>query len=155
MRRATESGTSASGAGGARGRRAIGAAVAATGLVVTVGIGVPGGTPGASAALTANAAAATISIDNPSVDGSYTATSMAVSFYDLSTGLGVFCSSTAVTVTGTVSSVSLQPLPFTIPDAITSLPVSTAGGCETALPCSQVLVDGSQEGRLGAEATVH
>ncbi|MBO0825312.1 MAG: hypothetical protein J2P27_15900 [Actinobacteria bacterium] len=91
------------------------------------------GTAAASAATSAPAAS-TVSIINPNSDGSYTAVSDSTSFYDLNIDLGFYCTPTSaqpygVEASGTINSVSMQPLPYTIPDAITSLLFNSDGGC--------------------------
>lgn len=104
---------------------------AALGVAITVTAAM--GTAAASAA-TAAPAASTVSISNPNSDGSYTAVSDSTSFYDLNIDLGFYCTPTTaqpygVEASGTINSVSMQPLRYTIPDAITSLLFNSDGGC--------------------------
>jgi hypothetical protein len=86
----------------------------------------------------AHAAAATVSVTNPSADGSYTAVTTHSSFLDLSTGISLTCTSGGgqnygSQGAGVLPSQSGATLPATFGTGIQSLLFNTAGGCTSLL----------------------
>lgn len=104
------------------------ACAAATSAAVLIGAG----------AVHATAAAATITVSNPTADGSYTAVTSHSSFLDLSTGISLTCTSGGgqnygSQGVGALPSQSGVTLPATFATGIGSLLFNTAGGCTSLL----------------------